>query len=102
SAGIDDEDGVSFNPALGYPNPTLRTGFDPVSLQPVENELEVEVSAAGFVSAWVDWNQDGDFQDAGEQVVNAQAVTAGSNTFTFAQSINPPNNATYVRVRYSS
>ena len=33
----DDEDGVTFNPALGYPNPTIRTGTDPVTLLPVQN-----------------------------------------------------------------
>jgi hypothetical protein len=32
----------------------------------------VEASANGFVSVWVDWNQDGDFADAGEQVANSQ------------------------------
>src|SRR5690606_1229700 len=53
--GVNDETGVRFNPALGYLNPTLRTGLDPVSLQPVENTLAIDASADGFVSVWVDW-----------------------------------------------
>lgn len=97
-----DEDGVTFNPALGYPSPTLRTGVDPTSQQPISNTLEVDASADGFVSVWVDWNQDGDFLDAGEQVANAHAVTAGSNDVTFSQGTNPAGIQTYVRVRYST
>jgi fimbrial isopeptide formation D2 family protein/uncharacterized repeat protein (TIGR01451 family) len=97
-----DEDGVTFNSTLGYPSPTLRTGLDPVSLQPVENTLEVDASVDGFVSVWVDWNQDGDFDDAGEQVANAEAVTPGLNDITLAQGTNPDDISTYVRVRYST
>src|SRR5690606_33132629 len=91
-----------FNPALGYPNPTVRTGVDPVSLQPLENTLELAASADGFVSVWVDWNIDGDFDDPGERVANAQPVTAGSNAITFGHGTNPDDIATYVRVRYST
>ncbi|WP_229663328.1 CshA/CshB family fibrillar adhesin-related protein, partial [Microbacterium album] len=96
------DDGVEFNPALGYPNPTIRTGLDGSSLQPVENTLRVNASAAGFVSVWVDWNQDGDFFDDGERVVHAQPVTAGDNDLTFSQGVNPAGISSYVRVRYST
>jgi uncharacterized repeat protein (TIGR01451 family) len=99
---IDDEDGVAFNPALGYPNPTLRTGLDPSTLSPVENTVQVTASANGFASVWVDWNADGDFDDAGEQVANAQPVTPGVNDVTFTQEDNPPSIFTTVRVRYST
>ncbi len=34
--------------------------------------------ATGYVTGWFDWNQDGDFSDAGEQVFTNQAVGAGS------------------------
>ncbi|WP_460948300.1 DUF7927 domain-containing protein [Okibacterium endophyticum] len=99
---VADEDGVTFNPSLSYPNPTIRTGTDPNSQQPISNTLELEASADGFASVWVDWNQDGDFLDAGEQVANAQAVTAGSNDVTFTQGTNPAGIESYVRVRYST
>ncbi|WP_345893921.1 GEVED domain-containing protein [Nocardioides sp. TF02-7] len=97
-----DEDGVAFNPALGYPAPTLRTGIDPVAQQPVDNTLQVDASADGFVSVWVDWNQDGDFDDADDQEVDAQPVTAGPNDITFSRAENPAGIETYVRVRYST
>ena len=80
----DDEDGVTFNPALGYPNPTIRTGTDPVTLAAPVNHVTVNASAPGFASAWVDWNEDGDFADAGEQVADAKPVTAGNNDLAFA------------------
>ncbi len=32
----------------------------------------------GYVTGWFDWNQDGDFGDAGEQVFTNQTVSAGS------------------------
>ncbi|WP_426247228.1 GEVED domain-containing protein [Nocardioides sp. LHG3406-4] len=97
-----DEDGVVFNPALGYASPTIRTGVDPNSQQPLSNTLEVEASAEGFVSVWVDFNTDGDFTDAGERVAHATPVNAGTNDITFSHAANPPGIQTYVRVRYST
>ena len=102
TAGVDDEDGVEFNPALGYPNATIRTGPDPITLEPVGNTLKVTASAAGFASVWVDWNIDGDFNDAGERVTNAQPVTAGTNDVTFSHLDIPQDIRTYVRVRLST
>ena len=101
-AGTDDEDGVTFNPALGYPNPTVRTGTDPVTLAAPVNHVTVNASTAGFASAWVDWNQDGDFADADEQVADAKPVTAGDNDLTFSNATNPNDIRTFVRVRYST
>ncbi len=100
--GVDDEDGVTFNADLGYSQPAVLTGVDPNSLQPLENTLTVNASADGFVSVWVDWNQDGDFDDAGELVANAEAVTAGNNEVTFTQQDNTDDIYTYARVRYST
>lgn len=60
----DDEDGVTLTPLL----PIGQTTVVPVSIQ----------NAAGFLSAWFDWNVDGDFNDAGEQMVTAQAVAVGT------------------------
>ena len=99
--GVDDESGVSFNPDLGYPSPTVRTGLDPVTLQPIENTLDVTATADGFVSVWVDWDLNGVF-DPGEQVAAAEPVVAGVNEITFTQGTNPTDITTYVRVRYST
>ncbi|MCG3866331.1 GEVED domain-containing protein, partial [Photobacterium sp. Ph6] len=52
--------------------------------------------------AWIDWNRDGDWDDAGEQVINNSTATAG----TTSTPITVPGGAelgyTYVRVRACS
>ena len=62
----------------------------------------VTASTAGFVSAWIDYNQNGTFTDAGEQLFNDQAVTAGANALTFTTPNTAPHGATYMRFRYST
>jgi predicted outer membrane repeat protein len=39
----------------------------------------VNASGAGYLNTWADWNGDGDFGDAGEQITTNFAVRAGSN-----------------------
>ncbi|MFB9312695.1 GEVED domain-containing protein [Nocardioides plantarum] len=98
----DGVDSVTFNPALGYPGPTIRTGTDPITLLPVTNTVRLDVSAEGFASVWVDWNEDGDFTDAAERVADARPVGAGANDVTFPGFDNPADIRTDVRVRYST
>ena len=97
-----DEDGVSFNAELDFPDPTIRTGTDATTGDTVQNELTVNASAAGFASAWVDWNLDGDFGDDGERVADAEAVDAGDNDLTFSRAENPDDIRTFTRVRFST
>jgi hypothetical protein len=66
--GSDDEDGVAFTSPIGG-------GF--------EASLDVVASAAGLLNAWVDFNADGDWSDAGEQIFTDQAVIAGANALSF-------------------
>jgi hypothetical protein len=94
--------GVVFNPQLGYPDPTIRTGIDATTGAPAVNHVSVDASQSGFASVWVDWNLDGDFDDAGERVVDAAAVAAGDNDLTFARAQNPDDIRTAVRVRFST
>jgi uncharacterized repeat protein (TIGR01451 family)/CSLREA domain-containing protein len=67
--GTDDEDGVVFTSGLG-----LGLGA----------YLEVEASAAGLLNAWVDFNADGDWTDAGEQIFTDLPVVAGINSLSFS------------------
>lgn len=83
----DDEDGVSWSSlVLG------STGT-----------LTVTPSVNGYVSAWIDFNGDGDWQDSGEQIYSDAPVTA-PGPFTLAPAFPIPGTATlgttYLRVRY--
>ena len=82
----DDEDGVNFGGAL-------------VACQ--TRAVSLVASAAGRLDAFVDWNIDGDFLDAGEQVATSLALTAGANTLNLAVPCGLANGSTYSRFRLS-
>ena len=66
--GSDDEDGVVFTSAL-YVGGTANVG--------------VTASAAAKLDAWIDFNGDGDWADAGEQIFTSQSLSAGLNSLGF-------------------
>ncbi len=48
----------------------------------------VDVTVSGcsgtcYLAAWLDWNNDGDFEEAGERILLDRAVTNGAQTITF-------------------
>ncbi len=46
--------------------------------------MEVTVTGgSGYLSAWIDWNDDNDFVDTGEQIFNMEAMTTGTNSLNF-------------------
>jgi len=51
---LDDEDGVTF--------PALIKGLPAT--------ITVQIKGLGFLNAWIDWNIDGDFSDAGERIAS--------------------------------
>ena len=63
----DDEDGVQFNGQFNSRTPAVSVG--------------VTSTDTGYLDAWVDWNQDNDFDDVGERVIMSEPVIAGLNTF---------------------
>ena len=89
SFGPDDEDGVRVLTPLG---PAGTATLEVTANNP---------GATAFLQAWFDWNQDGDWNDAGEQVLRDRAVAAGVAQII----INVPAGAalgdTYARFRYS-
>ncbi|MHC4717360.1 MAG: DUF7901 domain-containing protein, partial [Planctomycetota bacterium] len=89
-ANVDDEDGVDFwYVAVGEP------GY-------VEVEAVVPPGAAGYVDAWIDFNADGTWDDPGEHVVVAQAVSTGVHTFSFMVPTDAVPGDTFARTRISS
>lgn len=55
---------------------------------------------SGYVSCWIDWNNDKDLVDAGEKIVSDLPVSAGSHTVKFAVP-SVPSGVYYARCRIS-
>jgi uncharacterized repeat protein (TIGR01451 family) len=87
-----DEDGVTF--PLAGTNRVLSSGQS--------NTLSIKASRAGILNAWIDWNQDGDWNDTAEQIATNVNLTAGSNTLTITTPNTAPHGATYARFRFSN
>jgi hypothetical protein len=82
-----DEDGVTLPGAL-----VLNTSAN----------ITVNASGTGNLNAWIDWNRDGDWVDAGEQVFTNQAVSAGNNTLTIAVPAGASIGGSFARFRLST
>ncbi|MCK5739115.1 PKD domain-containing protein, partial [bacterium] len=83
----DDEDGVTMSPFIA-PGQAIP--------------ITIVASDTGVINAWLDFNIDGDWADAGEHFIAAQPVWPGANLFT----LNVPAGAyiglTYARFRLST
>ncbi|MDC8014151.1 GEVED domain-containing protein [Tahibacter soli] len=64
--------------------------------------VDVTANRAGRLDAWIDYNRDGDFADAGEQVFTSQNVVAGSQPLTFDVPCTSQAGNLYSRFRLSS
>jgi uncharacterized repeat protein (TIGR01451 family) len=84
---FDDEDGVAFTSIL-------------TACQSAQ--VTVTASGPGLLDAWVDFDADGDFADAGEQVFAAHGVVGGANPLAYAVPCTAVEGATYARFRLSS
>ncbi len=84
----DDEDGVRFN------------GLFNSESEPVP--VVVTSTGSGMLDAWFDWNADGDFADAGEQMLASQPVRAGENVFLMQAPTGATPGFTYARFRLST
>lgn len=84
---FDDEDGVTFTSAIAACQSA---------------QVVVVASAAARLDAWIDFNADGDFGDAGEQIFANQTVAAGSNPLSFNAPCSAVETSTFSRFRLSS
>ncbi|OEE62620.1 LruC domain-containing protein [Enterovibrio norvegicus FF-33] len=85
-AGSEDEDGVGFVTAIEAGNTAI---------------ISVQASTTGYLSAWLDWNQDGDFEDADEKIVSDSVLNAGTNTLSIAVPSDAAVGSTFSRFRFS-
>jgi len=84
---LDDEDGIWW-------------GCDFVPGQ--VNTISVTVNGAGFLNAWFDWNSDGDWADAGEQVFTNIALPAGPTDLVVHVPVGATLGTTFARFRFST
>ncbi|WP_425615497.1 GEVED domain-containing protein [Anatilimnocola sp. NA78] len=85
-----DEDGVTISPIAFGGTTTIVATVN---------------GGPGQLNGWIDWNQDGDFGDAGEQVFTNTAVVNGANTFTLTVPVEASvlaSTTTYARFRVNS
>lgn len=84
---LGDEDGVIFTIQLS---------------QGSASTVQVIASAAGRLNAWIDFNNDGDWADANEQIFKDESLVPGSNTLTFDVPSNAATGYTYARFRFDT
>ena len=94
--GFDDENAVTLqgNDLSGQSLPAETT-----------QNLSVVTFGAGYLSGWIDWNRDGDFNDSGEQFLDDQHITTTSvaaNTIplTIPSTISSGNS--FIRFRFTT
>nr|NQU91742.1 C10 family peptidase [Bacteroidota bacterium] len=82
----DDEDGVVI--------PTLYQGSSAT--------IGVLAFSSGYLNAWMDFNQDGDWADPGEQIFTSKLLSNGYNNLSLPVPASAWVGWTYARFRYSS
>ncbi len=83
-----DEDGIVF------PSGSLLIGKS--------NAVDVTASVTGFLNAWIDFNGDGDWDDANEQIFTDQALVAATNNLTFNVPPGALSDTSFARFRFST
>ncbi|MEG3695041.1 LruC domain-containing protein, partial [Vibrio coralliirubri] len=89
TVGVDDE---WANGGIGFVT-ALEAGLD--------SKVVIEASTTGYLSAWIDWNQDGSFDGANEQVFIDYLLDAGENDLFLNVDINALTGTTWARFRFS-
>lgn len=87
--GSDDEDGVALTDPLN-------------TADPLEAVVEVMVSGSGSLNAWIDFNQNGNWEDEGEQVFTNEPLASGTSSLTVAIPAGTHAGTTYARFRLST
>jgi LruC domain-containing protein len=83
----DDDDGISF-----------VTGIE-IGTSPVISAVASQ--SGGTLNGWIDWNQDGDF-DENEQIITDESLAVGANTVSYTVPIWAKAGDTWARFRLST
>ncbi|MEI6901205.1 MAG: GEVED domain-containing protein, partial [Bacteroidota bacterium] len=82
-----DEDGVAFISAI------IRGNIA---------EIQINASVDGYLNAWLDFNKNGSWADAGEQIFTGRWLLAGVNSLSFPVPATASTGNTYARFRFGS
>ncbi|MDW8309841.1 MAG: GEVED domain-containing protein, partial [Verrucomicrobiales bacterium] len=86
----DDEDGLRFvSPLVAGQQATINVA------------VTIKTPGPALLNAWMDFNQDSDWDDPGEQVLTDRAVTDGDNVLTFTVPADAKPGRTFARFRLS-
>jgi hypothetical protein len=83
----DDEDGVTFINKIKIGKNTT---------------IEVVASTYGYLNTWIDFNKNGSWADAGEQIFVDEMLSPGVNTLTFSTPGTAKFGFSYMRFRFST
>ncbi len=86
----DEDDGVTFVTSMVAGQASSVAG------------VYVIASAVAKLDAWIDFNQDGDWLDSGEQIFTSRSLTVGANWLGFMVPANSSPGTTFARFRMSS
>ncbi|HTD85675.1 MAG TPA: immunoglobulin domain-containing protein, partial [Candidatus Binatia bacterium] len=64
--------------------------------------IEVTASSNGVLNAWIDWNGNGSWADAGEKIFSDQALTTGTNVLSATVPLNAQLGVRAARFRFST
>jgi len=84
---LSDEDGVIFLT-------NHQAGLD--------DTITVTASTSGYLNAWCDFNVDGDWADAGEQIFTDEPINGGPNILTYSIPDSAVTWLSYIRFRFST
>jgi hypothetical protein len=90
---FDDEDGVTFLASL-HSSAAHDTAASLL--------VDLQNAANAKLDAWIDFNRDGDWADAGERILSGQALTSGNNAISFTVPANAALGTTFARFRLST
>ncbi|MBW1685048.1 MAG: PEP-CTERM sorting domain-containing protein, partial [Deltaproteobacteria bacterium] len=89
--GVDDEDGIVLTSLLSV---GMQAQLDAI--------LTTDGFLDAFLNAWIDFNADGDWDDAGEQIFTDAALAGGVNSLSFLVPVGATLGDTYARFRLDS
>ncbi len=95
-----DARGDDNNPA-GAPSDEDGVFFDTPLTAGSTAQIRVVVTGQGLLDAWIDWNLNGTFADAGERIFTAKPLNFGTNTLAVAVPSTAQGGASYARFRFS-